>query len=172
MLTSLHQLQMPVEFTFSVPNPLCAMMHGLLDRYGKLRVAHAPGMPGTFSPPPRVSDTDIHHGMCVTLTSGFIWSQWRRKRYRHSRHMRNPQLHVSGQRLMPPGSHCLGSFWYPVVYQYIRKSFEDLMTVDKTYGCLILTNFGDLAEIWGPQYYTCINHRRDIARIRVAFFRA
>ena len=31
----------------------------------KLRVAHAPEMPGTFSPPPRVSDTDIHHGTCV-----------------------------------------------------------------------------------------------------------
>ena len=54
--------------------------HGPLDRYAKLRVAHAPGMPGTFSPPPRVSDPDMHHGTCVThvpwcrlgsLTSGF-----------------------------------------------------------------------------------------------------
>ena len=26
--------------------------HGPLTRYVKLRVAHAPGMPGTFSPPP------------------------------------------------------------------------------------------------------------------------
>ena len=40
--------------------------HGLLNRYVKLRVAHAPGMPGTFSPPPRVSDPDMHHGTCVT----------------------------------------------------------------------------------------------------------
>ena len=31
----------------------------------KLRVAHASGMPGTFSPPPRVSDPDMHHGTCV-----------------------------------------------------------------------------------------------------------
>ena len=30
--------------------------------YVKLRVAHAPGMPGTFSPPPQVSDLYMHHG--------------------------------------------------------------------------------------------------------------
>ena len=28
--------------------------------------AHAPGMPGTFSPSPQVSDPDMHHGTCVT----------------------------------------------------------------------------------------------------------
>ena len=41
-------------------------------------------MPGTFSPPPRVSDPDMHHGTCVThvpgcmpgsLTTSFIWSR-------------------------------------------------------------------------------------------------
>ena len=37
-----------------------------LARYVKLRVAHAPGMPVTFSPPPRVSDPGMHHGTCVT----------------------------------------------------------------------------------------------------------
>ena len=31
-----------------------------------MRVAHAPGMPGTFSPSPRVSDPNMHHGTCVT----------------------------------------------------------------------------------------------------------
>ena len=41
-------------------------VHGSLTRYAKLRVGHAPGMPGTFSPPPRVSDPDMHHGTCVT----------------------------------------------------------------------------------------------------------
>ena len=55
--------------------------YGLLARYVKLCVAHAPGMPGTFSPPPRVSDSDKHHGTCVThvpwrmpgsLASGFL----------------------------------------------------------------------------------------------------
>ena len=61
----------------------------------------APGMPGTFSPPTRVSDPDMHHGTCVThvpwcipgsLTSGFLWSLWRGKRSRHSRCMRNPNF--------------------------------------------------------------------------------
>ena len=33
----------------------------------KLRVAHATGMPGTFSPPPRVRYPDMHHGTCVTF---------------------------------------------------------------------------------------------------------
>ena len=74
-------------------------LHGPLARYEKLRVAHAPGMPGTFSPPPRVSDPDIHHGTCVThgswcmpgsLTSAFSWSRWWGNRSRHSRRMRNP----------------------------------------------------------------------------------
>ena len=80
--------------------------HGPLTRYVKLRVAHAPGMPGTFSPPPRVSDPDMQHGTCVThvpwcmpgsLTSGFVWSRWWRKR---SRRMRNLQFYVSGKRPM------------------------------------------------------------------------
>ena len=77
------------------------MVHGPLARYVKLRVAHAPGMPGTFSPPWRVSDPDMHHGMCVTpesLTGGCLWSQWRGKRSRHSRRMRIPQFYVSGKR--------------------------------------------------------------------------
>ena len=46
-------------------------------------------MPRTCSLPPRVSDPDMLHGTCVmhvpwcilgSLTSGFIWSQWRGKR--------------------------------------------------------------------------------------------
>ena len=64
--------------------------HGPLTRYVKLRVAHASGMPGTFSPPPRESDPDMHHGTCVThvpwcmpgsLTCGFLCS---RRRGKHS----------------------------------------------------------------------------------------
>ena len=56
-------------------------LHGPIIRYPKLRVAHAPGMPGTFSPATAVSDPDTHHGTCVThvpwcmsgsLTSGFL----------------------------------------------------------------------------------------------------
>ena len=74
--------------------------NGPLTSYENLRVAHAPGMPGTLSPSPRVSDPHMNHGMCVThepwcmpgsLTSGFQWSQWRGKRFRHSWGMRKPQ---------------------------------------------------------------------------------
>ena len=66
-------------------------------------------MPGTFFPPLRVSDPDMHLGTCITyvplcmpgsLTGGFLWSWWRGKRSRHSRRMRNPQFYVSGNRPM------------------------------------------------------------------------
>ena len=82
------------------------LYNGPLTRCVKLRIAHAPQMPGTFSPSPRVSKPDMHHGTCVThvpwcmpgsLTSGFLWSQWRGK---HSRRMRYPQFCVSGKRPM------------------------------------------------------------------------
>ena len=85
------------------------LIHGPLTRYVKLRIAHAPGMPGTFSSPPRVSDPDMHHGTCVThvpwclpgsLTSSLLWIRWRGKRSRHSRRMRNTQFYVSGKRPM------------------------------------------------------------------------
>ena len=44
---------------------------GLLPDTKTMQVAHAPGIPGTFSPPPiskklLVSDTGMHHGTCVT----------------------------------------------------------------------------------------------------------
>ena len=42
-----------------------------LTSYVKLRVAHAPGMPGTFSPPPRFSHPDTHHGTCVIANQRF-----------------------------------------------------------------------------------------------------
>ena len=70
--------------------------HGPLARYVKLRFVHAPGMPGTFSPPPRVSDPDMHQGTCMThvpwcipgsLTSSFIGSRWWGKRSRRMRHL-------------------------------------------------------------------------------------
>ena len=63
----------------SVPMPWRHMWSGIWGSY-RIRVAHGPGMPGTFSPPPPVSDPDMHHGTCVThvtwcmsgsLTSGF-----------------------------------------------------------------------------------------------------
>ena len=88
--------------------------HGPLTRYLKLRVAHAPGIPGTFSPPPQVCDPNMHHGTCVThvacciprsLTRGFLWSRWRGKCSRHSWRMWNPQFYISGKRSMVLISH-------------------------------------------------------------------
>ena len=90
--------------------------HGPLTKYGKLRVAHEPEIPGKFSPPPRVSDPDMHHGTCVThvrwcmpgsLVRGFLGSWLWGKRSRHSRRMRNPQFYVIGKR---PVVHCSSCF--------------------------------------------------------------
>ena len=83
--------------------------NGPLAIYVKLQLlqfSHASVMPGTFSPAPRVSDPDMHHGTCVThvpwyipwsLTSSFHSSRWQKKRSRHSRRMTNPQFYVSGK---------------------------------------------------------------------------
>ena len=99
----------PIMYTYNSGDPyvvfsaqtceyLAVLCHGPLARYVKLRVAHAPGMPGTFSPPAQVSDPDMHQGTCVrhvvwcmpgSLTSGFHWNRWRGKRSWHSRRMRN-----------------------------------------------------------------------------------
>ena len=100
---------MHTQYTCTPGETHCRRQHGPLIRYVELRVAQAPGMPGTITPPPRVGDPDMHHGTCVThvlwcmpgsLTSGFLSSGWREKRSRHSRRMRNPQFCVSGKRPM------------------------------------------------------------------------
>ena len=44
-----------------------AFFYGPLARYVKLLVAHAPRMPGMFSPPLWVSDPDTYHDKCVQL---------------------------------------------------------------------------------------------------------
>ena len=81
--------------------------NGRRARYVKLQVAHASGMQGTFSLPPRDSDPDMHHGTCVTRvpwclpgsqTGGFLWSRKWGKRSQHSRRMRNQQFYVSDKR--------------------------------------------------------------------------
>ena len=56
-----------------------------------------------------VSGPDMHLGTWVmhvpwcmpgSLTSGFLWSRWRGKRFRNSQRMRNPQFYVSSKRPM------------------------------------------------------------------------
>ena len=100
-------LLFPVHAIFLVYTSIVSQ--GPFTRYAKLGVAHAPGMLGTFSPPPQVSDPDTHHGPCVmhvpwctpgSLISGFLWSRWWGKRSRHCPRMRNPQFCVSGKRPM------------------------------------------------------------------------
>ena len=75
-----------------------------------MRVVNAPGILGTFSGPPRVSDPDRHHGTCdthvpwcmpVSLISSFYISQWREKRPSiPGARMCNPQFYVSDNRPM------------------------------------------------------------------------
>ena len=97
--------------------------HGPLTRYAKLRVAHAPAMPGMFSSPVRVNDPDMHHGTCLThvpgclpgsLTCGFLWSRWRGKRSRHPRRMRNPQFCVSCMKPMGKRNCTVGILDMPI----------------------------------------------------------
>ena len=91
--------------TSSIPPMHGGFLLGPLARYIKLRVAHAPGMPGTFSLTLKVSDPGMHHGKRVThvprcmpgsIYTGFLWSLWRRKRFWYSQRMRNLQFYVSG----------------------------------------------------------------------------
>ena len=101
-------------------------LHGPPARYVKLRVVHAPG---AFSPPPRVSNPDMHHGTCMThapwsvpwsLTNDYLWNRWRGKRSRHSRCMRNPQFYVSGKR--PMGVNWLVRRWKTSIWQTYRPT--------------------------------------------------
>ena len=108
-------------------------------------------MPGTFSPPPRVSDPDMHHGMCMThmprcmpgsLTCGFLWSRWRGKRSQHCRRMRNPQFYVSGKRSMQMMRSLVGS--RPVIKSW---SFDTLQWRPKSPASRLFTQSFIQAQI-------------------------
>ena len=77
-------------------------------------------MPGTFSLPPQVRDPDMHHGTCVmhmpwcmpgSLNSSFLRTWWQGRHFRHSWHMRHPQLYVSGKRPMSMGLNYNKASW-------------------------------------------------------------
>ena len=83
--------------------------HRLLTRYVKSRAAHAPGMSGTFSPPPTSNETaswwSQHTSRHVrdaraVMHVGIANPLWRGKRFRHSRCTRNPQCYISDKRPM------------------------------------------------------------------------
>ena len=77
----------------SIPQrPLLQIIYarGPLARYLKLGVAHAPGIPGTILPPPRVT--------IPTCTTARAWRTCRDAyRGRHSQRMRNTQFYSSGK---------------------------------------------------------------------------
>ena len=79
--------------------------NGPLIKYVKLRLAHAPGMPETFSPSLTSKETASWPSRAV-MHVGIANSQWRGKRSRHSRSMRNPQFYVSGKRPILWNCHC------------------------------------------------------------------
>ena len=83
---------------------------GPLTRYVKLRVVHAPGMQGTFSPPPTSKETaskrSRHASRHVRVARavmhvGIANPRWRGKCSRYSWRMHNPQFCVSGKRPIP-----------------------------------------------------------------------
>ena len=93
-----------------------------------LRRSNHTHMPGTFSPPPQVSDPDMHHCTCVkhvpwcitgSLTSGFVWSRWR---------MRNPQFYVSCKRPMYNSLHTHGHYGSAVNLFKWWSSYENVWT--------------------------------------------
>ena len=120
-----HHTQQPYT-TSSSQSTLQARMHihGPLTRYVKLRVAHAPRMPGTFPPPPTSKETasyrSRHASRHVSHARAMMHfeinnPQWRGKHSRHSRRMRNPQSSISGKRPMsvrPPRT--------TAIYGYIK----------------------------------------------------
>ena len=119
-LILLASLAMHYFHWYALSNKTLSNFNEPLTRYAKLRVLHAPGMPGMFSPRSGVSDPAMHHGKCVTqvpccmpesLTSTFLWSRCWGKRSRHSLRMRNPQFCVSGKRPMTHWSSITVSTW-------------------------------------------------------------
>ena len=85
------------------------MINGSLTRYVKLQVAHMPGMPATYSPPPTSKETANQRSQHASrhvrdartvMHVGITKQRWRGKSSRHSRRMHNPQYHVSGKRSM------------------------------------------------------------------------
>ena len=102
-----HIMHFPLSFMVAWKCEACAQYFVWAScQIHKIMGCACAEMPGTFSPPPRVSDLDMHHGTCVThvpwcmpasLTGGFRWSRWRVKRSRHSRCMRNLLFYASGK---------------------------------------------------------------------------
>ena len=86
-------------------------LNGPLARYVQLRVADAPGMPGTFSSPITSNETVSYRSRHASrhvrdaravMHVGIANPRMRGKRYRHSGRMRNPRFYVFGKRPIGP----------------------------------------------------------------------
>ena len=125
--------------------------HGPLTRNTKLRVAHAPGMSGMFSPPPTSKETasqrsrhasrHVHHARAV-MHVGIAKPRWRWKRPRHSRCMRNWQFYVSGKR---PMMHTHSPFLFIRVYCSVLILHNNKMFAS----CLYQLPELPLPGVWG-----------------------
>ena len=91
--------------------------NGHFARYIKLRVAHAPGIPGTFFPPSRVSNPDMHHDThMLWCMSGFPLNSVARKTFPAFPAHAQPTI-LSGTRPMEPIRSDGISFWEVVMFQ-------------------------------------------------------
>ena len=100
-------LVMLVKPTLTFMHERHFISNGPHTRYVKLRVAHAPGMPGTFFPPPILKETASYRSQPASrhvrdaravMYVGIANLRCRGKRSRHSQRMHNPQFYVSGKR--------------------------------------------------------------------------
>ena len=71
---------------------------------------------------------NMHVPWCMpgSPTSGFLWSRWQRKRFRHSRRMRNPQFCISGNRPMDKFSMVYARFGVSLV-QFMFRNVSKFM---------------------------------------------
>ena len=102
----------------AITGPYIVKVHGPLpdsQNYGsRMRREcweHSPRHRG-LAIPTSIKDTCLTHvPWCMqwSLTSGFLWSQWRGKRSRHSRRMGNPQFYASRKR--PMADAFASGFW-------------------------------------------------------------
>ena len=65
-ISNIHQSHLTIVMCPVSPVWSTNTSHGPLTSYVKLQIAHAPGM---FSTPPRVTNTDMHHGKCPWLNA-------------------------------------------------------------------------------------------------------
>ena len=109
--------------------------NGPLTRYVKLWVAHAPGMPGTFSSKKTAiwrskhATRHVRHARAM-MHVGTANPRWRGKRSRHFRCMRNPQFYVFGIRpMLWHSNQCSDYNWPCTLFPqfFFQKSHQNIV---------------------------------------------